>query len=85
MNAQAAREILSRELDDVMKVISHFSFDPSMEGVIRAAILAGISSGVKLAAINDASAEHIAVPLCQAVSVVARSLRGFDRSRRNVQ
>ena len=75
MTERKAEELVSAELTAVQDCLPAELvklLDPGSILLLRAAILAGISSGIVLAAVNDASYESIALPLakaCRAVSL----------------
>ena len=75
MTYQRAHSIVERELQECVACIESICrIDPRGAQLLKVAILAGISGGVKLAALNDASAQDVALPLAQAARDISRSL-----------
>lgn len=79
LSPEEAVRLVAIELDELMAQVMPSGRDkeeipPGIARCIRIAVLAGIASGVKLAAINDASAEDVAIPLYKAVCAIANTI-----------
>jgi hypothetical protein len=73
----AARQIVEQELQESVDCIESIAkIDPRGAVLLKVAILAGMSGGVKLAALNEASAQSVAMPLAEAIRDISRSLTG---------
>lgn len=72
LSPEEAVRLVTAEMHEAMAgVMDVENSKPEIVMCIRLAVLAGISSGVKLAAINEASAAEVATPLCMAVCAIA--------------
>ena len=75
MTYGTAKKLVEEELQESVDCIESIAkIDPRLAAFLKVAILAGMSGGVKLAALNGVSDEHIAIPIARAIKDISLSL-----------